>query len=304
MSRRLRLLQTLSHVSWYNTWEIAADNLEWTREKTKQRYDLRARQRVFQLGQKVLVFLPQPGHPLTAKFFGPYTIKKVSDTAHVVVTPDRRRAQRLCHINSLQSYEDESTGATTLTYNTHTVLSPAHAALTVLTPTLTPLTLALAVLTLYSHWHLQHSHCTHTGTYSTHTVLTLALAVLTLYSHWHLQHSHSTHTGTCCTHTVLTQALTVRTLLTQALTVLTLYSHRTHTVLTPALTVLTPYAHCTHTGTYRTHTATYRTFRLLTVYSHRHLQYSLRSDNVFTLALTLLTLYSHSTRTVPTPGYK
>ena len=89
-------------------WNVAADNLEATREKTKQRYDLKARYREFRPGQKVLVFLPLQGHPLSAKFSGPYQVlKKISDTTYVVATPDRRRAQRLCHVNSMKKYEEE-----------------------------------------------------------------------------------------------------------------------------------------------------------------------------------------------------
>lgn len=93
-------------------WSVAADNLEVTRDKTKQRYDLKSKCREFQPGQQVLVFLPLQGQPLAAKFSGPYTIlKKISNTTYVVSTPDRRRAQRLCHINSMKPYQEEAQGS-------------------------------------------------------------------------------------------------------------------------------------------------------------------------------------------------
>lgn len=93
-------------------WNVAADNLEITRDKTKQRYDLKARYREFRPGQQVLIFLPLQGQPLSAKFSGPYQVlKKISDTTYVVATPDRRRTQRLCHVNSMKLYHEEAQGS-------------------------------------------------------------------------------------------------------------------------------------------------------------------------------------------------
>lgn len=86
-------------------WSIAADTLQDTQRKTKAWYDKRARHREFQLGDPVLVLLPTPGQPLQAKFRGPYrVVKKISPTNYVISTPDGRRSQRLCHINSLKAY--------------------------------------------------------------------------------------------------------------------------------------------------------------------------------------------------------
>ena len=53
----------------------------------------------------MLVLLPIPGEPLTAKFSGPYTIdKKVSDVDYIVCTPDRRKTMRIRHMNMLKGY--------------------------------------------------------------------------------------------------------------------------------------------------------------------------------------------------------
>ena len=65
--------------------------------------------RVFKPGDKVLVFLPIPGHPLQARYFGPYEIEsKISDVNYVVKTPGRRKEKRVCHVNMLKEYFDSS----------------------------------------------------------------------------------------------------------------------------------------------------------------------------------------------------
>jgi hypothetical protein len=73
----------------------------------KRWYDKYARNRVFKPGDKVLVFLPIPGHPLRARYFGPYEIEsKLSDVNYVVKIPGRRKEKRVCHINMLKEYFD------------------------------------------------------------------------------------------------------------------------------------------------------------------------------------------------------
>jgi hypothetical protein len=70
-------------------------------------YDKDARNRVFKPGDKVLVFLPIPGHPLQARYYGPYEIEsKLSDVNYVVKTPGQRKEIRICHINTLKEYFD------------------------------------------------------------------------------------------------------------------------------------------------------------------------------------------------------
>ncbi|KAK3881589.1 hypothetical protein Pcinc_013971 [Petrolisthes cinctipes] len=78
---------------------------EQARDKAKTWYDKRARHREFHPGDEVLLLLPIQGQPLHAKFSGPYkVIKKISSTNYIISTPDRRRSQRLCHINTLKQY--------------------------------------------------------------------------------------------------------------------------------------------------------------------------------------------------------
>ena len=53
-------------------------------------YNKKARKRTFKPGDKVLVILPIPGHPLRARFCGPYIVEsKVNDIDYVVYMPER-----------------------------------------------------------------------------------------------------------------------------------------------------------------------------------------------------------------------
>lgn len=84
---------------------VARSALSASQETMKKRFDKKAVNRQFQVGDEVLAFLPIPGSVLQAKFSGPYVIaEKLSDTDYVVETPDRRRKKRVCHINMLKSY--------------------------------------------------------------------------------------------------------------------------------------------------------------------------------------------------------
>ena len=94
---------------------LAQQNLKHSQYKMKTWYDKKAKSRSFKVGEKVLALLPIPQHPLQARYCGPYVVtRKVSNLDDVIDTPDRRKAQRLCHINMLKKYhgkETESVGA-------------------------------------------------------------------------------------------------------------------------------------------------------------------------------------------------
>ena len=84
---------------------LAKENLEATQVQMKTWYDKKARARKFQTGDKVLVLFPLRTNPLQARFHGPYEIlSKVNDLNYVVMTPDRRKASQLCHVNMLKAY--------------------------------------------------------------------------------------------------------------------------------------------------------------------------------------------------------
>ncbi|KAJ8032404.1 hypothetical protein HOLleu_25921 [Holothuria leucospilota] len=87
--------------------ELAQENLRHSQKKMKAWYDKTTVKREFKPGDKVLVFLPVSGQPLQARFQGPYVIeRKVSDTEYlyVILTPDKRKSKRVCHINMMKKY--------------------------------------------------------------------------------------------------------------------------------------------------------------------------------------------------------
>ncbi|KAJ8050189.1 hypothetical protein HOLleu_03291 [Holothuria leucospilota] len=85
--------------------ELAQENLRHSQKKMKAWYDKTTVKRQFKPGDKVLVFLPVSGQPLQARFQGPYVIeRKVSDTDYVILTPDKRKSRRVCHINMMKRY--------------------------------------------------------------------------------------------------------------------------------------------------------------------------------------------------------
>ena len=91
--------------------EIARENLKQSQVKMKQWYDKDARTREFKPGEKVLVFLPVPGHPLQAKYFGPYVIEsRLNDLNYIVQTPTRRKKRQVCHVNMLKKYFERESG--------------------------------------------------------------------------------------------------------------------------------------------------------------------------------------------------
>ncbi len=82
-------------------------NLRSTQAKMKVWYDRKARSRSFEVGDQVLILLPVVGSPLEARFSGPYAVeKKVGNMDYIVSTPDRRKKQRLCHINMMKPFHD------------------------------------------------------------------------------------------------------------------------------------------------------------------------------------------------------
>ena len=71
-------------------------------------YYRKARKRSFQVGDEVLILLPLHGHPLQARYSGPYVYtidKKINDDDYIVKAPGRRKEKRLCHINMLKLYQ-------------------------------------------------------------------------------------------------------------------------------------------------------------------------------------------------------
>ena len=89
----------------FKAWDLARENLGTAQRRMKNWYDRKTKSRSFNVGDKVLVFLPVTGQPLRAKYHGPYVItKKLNDVNYVVQTPDRRRGEQVCHINMMKEY--------------------------------------------------------------------------------------------------------------------------------------------------------------------------------------------------------
>lgn len=87
--------------------ELAKKNQSDAQLKMKSWFDKNAKTRKFNPGDKVLPLLPISGSALQARYNKPYVVQeKVSDRDYVVATPERRRRNRLCHVNMLKSYLD------------------------------------------------------------------------------------------------------------------------------------------------------------------------------------------------------
>ena len=80
--------------------KLAEQNLKAAQTKMKVWYDRKAHKCSLNPGDKVLVLLPIPGHPLQARYSGPYIIEeKRNDVNYIAQTPERMKNRRLCHIN-------------------------------------------------------------------------------------------------------------------------------------------------------------------------------------------------------------
>ena len=92
--------------------EVATAALTQCQGQMKERFDKKAVQREFAVGQKVLALLPIPSSAFQSKFCGPYVVeRKLCETDYVVKTPDRKRKTRVCHVNMLKPYVDRASVA-------------------------------------------------------------------------------------------------------------------------------------------------------------------------------------------------
>ncbi|CAJ1064638.1 uncharacterized protein LOC120723181 [Xyrichtys novacula] len=86
---------------------LAKENMTMAQEKQKTWYDQKARERVFQPGQKVLLLLPSSESKLLAKWQGPYEVtKKVGAVSYEIHMPDRAKKHQTFHINLLKEFHD------------------------------------------------------------------------------------------------------------------------------------------------------------------------------------------------------
>ena len=72
----------------HQTWEFAVNNLKKTQKIMKNTYDIKSKEIVFKVGQKVIALLPIVGNPFQAKFSGPCKIvEQKGPTDFLVSTP-------------------------------------------------------------------------------------------------------------------------------------------------------------------------------------------------------------------------
>ena len=81
--------------------EIEQDNLKQSQDKMKQWYDKDAMIKQFKPGEKVIVFLLIPCHPLQANYFWPYVIEsRLNDLNYIVNTATRRKKRQICQVTA------------------------------------------------------------------------------------------------------------------------------------------------------------------------------------------------------------
>ena len=85
--------------------DLAAEQMEESREKRKTWYDKRAVERSFKPGDKVLVMNMAKPNKLSVNWIGSGTIEsKLSETNFTVSVPGRREKSQIYHINLLKPY--------------------------------------------------------------------------------------------------------------------------------------------------------------------------------------------------------
>ena len=85
-----------------STLELAESNAQEQKQKSKTWYD-KGTCKSFEPGQEILAFLPLPGNALQAMFCGPYRVlQKLGPVDYLIDTRNRRKLQRICHVNLLQ----------------------------------------------------------------------------------------------------------------------------------------------------------------------------------------------------------
>ena len=92
--------------------EEVQKNCEKAQKKQKQWYDENARERECQVGEYVLVLLPDSTQKLFARWQGPYVIKKkVGDVDYQVDMWDKKKRYRVLHVNLLSKWHAPSNNA-------------------------------------------------------------------------------------------------------------------------------------------------------------------------------------------------
>ena len=84
---------------------LAKKHMEVSKALMKVNYDKGKKDRNYQVGDEVLVFLPTEKNLFQAKFEGPFQItEKLSNLDYRIATPSRRKASRIVHVNQIKSF--------------------------------------------------------------------------------------------------------------------------------------------------------------------------------------------------------
>jgi hypothetical protein len=87
--------------------KLAGENAVDAKSKSKQLYDKQSRAVSFEEGEKVLLLIPLVGKPLQTKYCGPYVVvRRLGPVDYLVSTPDRRKTERVVHVNLMKRYVD------------------------------------------------------------------------------------------------------------------------------------------------------------------------------------------------------
>ncbi|XP_075056495.1 uncharacterized protein LOC142142509 [Mixophyes fleayi] len=82
-------------------------NLKAAQTKQKQWYDRSAGERIFEVGQKVLVLVPMRQNKLQASWEGPFLIvQRINDVNYVVARDEGRKRHRVYHVNMIKAYHE------------------------------------------------------------------------------------------------------------------------------------------------------------------------------------------------------
>ena len=94
-----------------NVHEVMKEREKEDKRKMKERYDIRAVERTFEIGQMVLVHTPEMAGKLDTVWEGPYEIIKiVSPTTYRLSVPDRRCHEMIVHVNRLKEWKTPKLG--------------------------------------------------------------------------------------------------------------------------------------------------------------------------------------------------
>ena len=95
----------------YKLQALAQQHMKVAKAAMKLHYDKGKKERTFEVGDEVLVFLPTENNMFKARFEGPFKItEKLSKLDYRIETPSRRKPSRVVHINQIKEYKRRDGG--------------------------------------------------------------------------------------------------------------------------------------------------------------------------------------------------